>query len=159
MVSMTLVISTTIRQGARVFHLPSNAYRIYPALSINWALVRRDRLKEATSFSVYASIIDWANKLNYELDEVVIGVFMGSGPVAVWAVADRIISGVQRLTNQLNGVLFPVIVESDATNRIARLQKVCRGRDTPVAGEVAPIAVMRDRARAAARPRVGRARR
>ena len=53
-----------------------------------------------TGFSVYSSIIDWANKLNYELDEVVIGVFLGAAPVAIWAVADRIISGTQRLTNQ-----------------------------------------------------------
>lgn len=139
---ITLVISTTTVRMLAYFIYRRNAYRIYPALSINWALVRRERLKEATSFSVYASIIDWANKLNYELDEVVIGVFMGSGPVAVWAVADRIISGVQRLTNQLNGVLFPVIVESDATNRIARLQTLLVQGTRLSLATVAPIAVM-----------------
>ena len=35
----------------------------------------------------------------------------------MWAPAERIISGVQRLTNQLNGVLFPVIVDSDAAQQ------------------------------------------
>jgi O-antigen/teichoic acid export membrane protein len=139
---ITLVISTTAVRMLAYFIYRRNAYRIYPALSIKWSLFRRDRLKEATSFSVYASIIDWANKLNYELDEVVIGAFMGSGPVAVWAVADRIISGVQRLTNQLNGVLFPVIVESDATNRIARLQKLLVEGTRLSLATVAPIAVM-----------------
>ena len=62
--------------------------------------------------------------------------------MAVWAVADRIISGVQRLTNQLNGVLFPVIVESDATNRIARLQTLLLQGTRLSLATVAPIAVM-----------------
>ena len=81
------------------------------------SLFRKDRLREVTGFSIYASIIDWANKLNYELDEIVIGVFLGPAPVAVWAVADRIISGTQRLTNQGNAVLFPVVVDSEATQQ------------------------------------------
>ena len=53
-----------------------------------------------------------------------IGAFIGSAAVAVWAPAERIISGTQRLTNQLNGVLFPVIVDSDATQQKERLQQI-----------------------------------
>jgi O-antigen/teichoic acid export membrane protein len=49
---------------------------------------------------------------------------MGSAAVAIWAVAERIISGTQRLTNQLNGVLFPVVVDSDASARQATLQQI-----------------------------------
>src|SRR4029079_7433200 len=94
-----------------------NAYRIYPPLRIRASFFRKSRLREVTGFSVYSSLIDWANKLNYELDEIIIGIFLGSAPVAVWAVADRIISGIQRLTNQVNGVLFPFIVDSDQTNK------------------------------------------
>jgi O-antigen/teichoic acid export membrane protein len=101
-----------------------NAYRIYPELEISWALFRRSRLREVTGFSIYSSIIDWANKLNYQLDELVIGMFMGSAWVAIWAPAERIISGTQRLTNQLNGVLFPVIVDSDASQQQHRLQQI-----------------------------------
>jgi O-antigen/teichoic acid export membrane protein len=56
-------------------------------------------------------------------------------------VADRIISGTQRLTNQLNGVLFPVVVESDATNRTARLQKLLVEGTRLSLATVAPIAV------------------
>ena len=44
--------------------------------------------------------------------------------VAVWAPAERIISGVQRLTNQLNGVLFPLVVDSDALQQQAKLQRI-----------------------------------
>src|SRR4029077_13479084 len=72
----------------------------------------------------YSSLIDWANKLSYQLDALVIGAFIGSGAVAIWAPAERIISGTQRLTNQLNGVLFPTVVDSDATKQMDRLQKI-----------------------------------
>jgi len=121
---VTLVACTTsVRIGA-YFVYRLNAYRIFPPLRVTPALFRRSRVREATSFSVYASIIDWANRLNYQLDELVIGATMGSAPIVVWAVADRIAMATQRLTNQLNGVLFPVVVDFDITRRTERLQRL-----------------------------------
>ena len=117
-----VVAATTSVRLLALFVYRRNAYKVFPLLHVRPTLFRRQRLKEATSFSVYAAIIDWANKLNYEIDEAVIGIFLGAAPVAVWAVADRVISGTQRLTNQGNAVLFPFVVDSDATNRGARLQ-------------------------------------
>jgi O-antigen/teichoic acid export membrane protein len=119
-----LVAATTaVRIGGYLIYR-RNAYRIFPELHISPSLFRKARLREVTGFSVYSSVIDWANKLNYQLDQVVIGIFSGSVAVAVWAVAERIIAGTQRLTNQLNGVLFPVIVDSDASQQQERLQKI-----------------------------------
>ena len=121
---VTLVAATTAVRIIAYFVYRRNAYRIFPELSIQPGLFCRSRLKEVTGFSIYSSLIDWANKLNYQLDTVVIGAFIGSGAVAMWAPAERIISGVQRLTNQLNGVLFPTIVDSDATRQRERLQQI-----------------------------------
>jgi len=121
---IALVAATTCVRIIAYFVYRSNAYRIFPELSISPKLFCRSRLREVTGFSVYSSIIDWANKLNYQLDTVVIGAFIGSGAVAVWAPAERIISGTQRLTNQLNGVLFPTIVDSDVTKQQHRLQQI-----------------------------------
>jgi O-antigen/teichoic acid export membrane protein len=121
---VTLVASTTAVRVLAFVAYRLNAYRIFPELRISPSLFRRERLREVTGFSVYSGIIDWANKLNYQVDEIVIGVFLGSPAVAVWAVAERIISGTQRLTNQLNGVLFPMIVDSDASSRDATLQQI-----------------------------------
>jgi O-antigen/teichoic acid export membrane protein len=135
-----LVAATTAVRIFTYFVYRRNAYTIYPALRVRPSLFRRSRLREVTGFSVYSSIIDWANKLNYELDEVVIGIFLGPAPVAVWAVADRIISGTQRLTNQSNAVLFPVVVDSDATNRIERLQQVLLEGTRLSLATVVPIA-------------------
>jgi O-antigen/teichoic acid export membrane protein len=121
---VALVASTTCVRIVAYFIYRRNAYRIFPELQIRLSLFRRDRLREVTGFSVYSSIIDWANKLNYQLDELVIGALIGSSAVAVWAPAERIITGTQRLTNQLNGVLFPVIVDSDASQQKVRLQQI-----------------------------------
>ena len=121
---ITLVAATTIVRVLSYFIYRRNAFRVFPPLRIHPSLFRRSRLREVTGFSIYASIIDWANKLNYQLDQIIIGVFLGSPAVAVWAPAERIISGVQRLTNQLNGVLFPAIVDSDAAQKRERLQQI-----------------------------------
>jgi O-antigen/teichoic acid export membrane protein len=121
---ITLVACTTsVRIGA-YFVYRLNAYRIFPPLRVTPSLFRQSRLREATGFSIYASIIDWANRLNYQLDELVIGATLGSAPIVVWAVADRIAMATQRLTNQLNGVLFPVVVDFDTTRRSQPLQRL-----------------------------------
>lgn len=121
---LTLVASTTaVRLSAYALYR-ANAYRVFPQLRVRPSLFRRARLREVMGFSAYTTVIDWANKLNYQLDEVVIGAFLGPAAVAVWAPAERIISGTQRLTNQVNGVLFPLIVDSDTTNQNHRLQQI-----------------------------------
>jgi O-antigen/teichoic acid export membrane protein len=139
---IALVASTSLVRFVTYFAYRRNAFKVYPELRIRPSLFRRDRLREVTGFSIYSSIIDWANKLNYELDEIVIGVFMGAAPVAAWAVADRIISGTQRLTNQGNAVLFPVVVDADATRQTGRLQKVLIEGTRLSLATVLPIAVV-----------------
>jgi O-antigen/teichoic acid export membrane protein len=138
---VTLVASTTSVKVLSYFIYRRNAFRVFPPLRIRPSLFRRSRLREVTGFSIYASIIDWANKLNYQMDQVVIGVFLGSSWVAVWAPAERIISGVQRLTNQLNGVLFPTIVDSDASRHSERLQQILLQGTRLSLAMVVPVAV------------------
>jgi O-antigen/teichoic acid export membrane protein len=139
---VTLVAATTSVRVVTYFVYRLNAFRIYPALRISPALFRRARLREVTGFSIYSSVIDWANKLNYQLDEVIIGVYLGPAAVGVWAVAERIISGTQRLTNQLNGVLFPVVVDSDATRQKERLQQILLQGTRLSLAMVVPIAAV-----------------
>lgn len=137
---LTLVACTTCVRVLAYFVYRLNAYRAYPDLRIRPSLFRRERLKEVTGFSVYSAAIDWANKLNYQIDQLVVGAFIGSAAVAVWAVAERIVAGTQRLTNQLNGVLFPVIVSSDATNDDRRLQQILQQGTLLSLATVLPIA-------------------
>ena len=83
---VALVAATTCVRVARLFRLPPQRLSDLPgAAASGCRSFRRDRLREVTGFSVYSSIIDWANKLNYQLDALVIGAFIGSAAVAVWA--------------------------------------------------------------------------
>jgi O-antigen/teichoic acid export membrane protein len=119
-----LVAATTCVRLLTFLVYRLNAYAIFPALRVRPSLVRRARLREVSAFSVYNLMIDWANKLNYSIDVVVIGAFLGSASVALWAAAARIIWATQRFTNQLNGVLFPMVVDSDAGGRTERLREI-----------------------------------
>jgi O-antigen/teichoic acid export membrane protein len=102
----------------------ANAYRVFPELRIGPSLFRRARLREVTAFSIHMAVIDWANKLNYSMDAVVIGAFLNMADVAVWAIGQRLAELTQRLANQLNDILFPAIVEHDTAARVDRLQKI-----------------------------------
>ena len=119
-----LVLATTSVRVVSYFIYALNAYRVFPALRIRPQYFHRDRLREITGFSFFILIIDLANKLNYSTDAIVIGAFMGTSAVAIWAVAQRLIEIVQRLTDQLNAVLFPVVVDSSTVQHTDRLQKI-----------------------------------
>ena len=119
-----LVAATTAIRILSYFAYALNAYRVFPELRIRPSYFKRERLREATAFSVFILIIDIANKLNYSTDAMVIGAFMGTSAVAIWAVAQRLIEIVQRVTDQLNAALFPVVVDNSTVQRIDRLQKI-----------------------------------
>jgi O-antigen/teichoic acid export membrane protein len=112
-----LVAATTAVRVAAFILYRRNAYHVFPALSIRPSQFRVARLKEVTSFSIYVSVMDWASKLNYSMDALVIGAYLSPAAVALWTVPQRIAEFLQRLTNQLNAVLFPVVVDSDAGGR------------------------------------------
>lgn len=101
-----------------------NAYRAYPGLKIRASYIRLARLREVTGFSTFILIIDLANKVNYSTDTLVIGVFMSTTAVAVWSVAQRLITTTQNLTLQLNGSLFPIIVDIATLGETDRLRRV-----------------------------------
>jgi O-antigen/teichoic acid export membrane protein len=115
--------TTTVRIISNVAYA-LNAYRVFPPLRLRLKHFSRARLREVTGLSVFFLIIDLANKLNYSTDTIVIGAFMGTSAVAIWAVAQRLIEIVQRITDQLNAVLFPVVVDSSTVQRLDRLQKI-----------------------------------
>ena len=119
-----LVAATTSVRILSYFAYALNAYRVFPALRIRLQSFRWARLREVTGFSVFILLIDLANKLNYSTDTIVIGIFLSTVAVAIWAVAQRLIEIVQRITDQLNSVLFPVVVDSSTIQHTERLQKI-----------------------------------
>jgi len=121
---VTLVAVTTAVRVLSFGALAWNAYQAFPGLQVRPSLFRRDRLREVTGFSVYMAILDWSAKLNYSSDALVIGAMLDTTAVAVWTVGQRIAQMTQRLTNQLNDALFPLVVDSDAAQCAERLQLI-----------------------------------
>ena len=119
-----LVAATTFVRLVTYLVYRVNAYRVFPGLQIRVSSFRRERLREVTFFSVYMLLIDCANKMNYSLDAIVIGGFLSMSAVAVWTVGQRVAEMTQRLTNQLNDVLFPTVVDNSAAARNDRLQTI-----------------------------------
>src|SRR5262249_36821501 len=115
---VAVVAATTFVRVVTYFVYRANAYRVFPSLPLSPSLIRWRRLRKVTAFSVYMALIDWANKLNYSVDALVIGAFLSTSAVAVWAVGQRLAEVTQRFTNQLNEVLFPSIVDHDTANRV-----------------------------------------
>jgi O-antigen/teichoic acid export membrane protein len=102
----------------------ANAYRVFPDLKIRPSRFRRARLREVTGFSVHIAVIDWANRMNYSMDAVIIGAFMNTTAVAVWAIGQRLAELTQRLASQLNDMLFPAVVAHNTAARLDRLQGI-----------------------------------
>jgi O-antigen/teichoic acid export membrane protein len=119
-----LVVATTMVRVLTYWVYRANAYRVFPGLKLSFANFRRGRLREVTSFSVFMLAIDWANKMNYSIDAIVIGIVLGTTAVAVWSIGQRLAEVTQRLTNQLNDILFPTIVDHSESSRLDRLQSI-----------------------------------
>lgn len=121
---VALVASTTAVRLLSLGLFTWNAYRVFPGLHVRPSLFRKARLQEVTGFSVYMLVLDWSAKLNYSSDTLVIGAMLDTTAVAVWTVAQRLAQLAQQLTSQLNDALFPVVVDSDAGQRLDRLQLI-----------------------------------
>jgi O-antigen/teichoic acid export membrane protein len=120
LVELVTAMTATRVLGFAAYRL--NGYRVFPLLRIRMSLFSKARLREVTGFSVYMLVQNVSNRANYASDPIVIAVFLSTGAVAMWTVAQRLADMVQRLTNQLNDVLFPVVVDYDASQRDDRLR-------------------------------------
>jgi O-antigen/teichoic acid export membrane protein len=142
-----LVAATTATRMAGYVAYRLNAYRVFPLLRIRPSQFRTARLREITRFSVYMLVFDASNKANYASDPIVIAAALSTGAVAVWTVAQRLADMVLRLTNQLNEVLFPIVVDCDSAQRDERLRdlliqgtRLSLATTLPVAGSLALLA-------------------
>lgn len=144
---VTLVAAMTAVRMLGYIAYRANAHRVFPLLRVRPSLVRKSRLREVTGFSAYMMVQDAANKVNYAMDPVVIAALLSTGAVAVWTVAQRLADVALQLTNQLNYVLFPIIVGHDTAQRDDRLRdllvqgtRFSLATTLPVAGSIALLA-------------------
>jgi O-antigen/teichoic acid export membrane protein len=121
---VALVAATTTIRALSHIGYAVNAYRAYPGLRIRLSNIRLVRLREVTGFSCFILLIDLANKINYSTDAIVIGAFLGTVSIAIWTVAQRLIDATQIVTGQLNGAMFPIIVDTATLGQSDRLRRL-----------------------------------
>ena len=139
-----LVAAATLTRISGFLLYRLNAYRVFPSLHIRPSLVRWGRVREMGGFSGYMLVQDLSSRANYASDPILIAAMLSTGSVAIWTVAQRLADVVLQLTNQLNLVLFPVVVECDTTRRDDRLRdllvqgtRLSLATSLPVAGALA----------------------
>jgi O-antigen/teichoic acid export membrane protein len=145
LVELVGLMTATRLAGYVVYRL--NAYRVCPLLRIRPTLCRKSRLRELTGFGAWMMVQTASCKVNYASDAIVIGAFLTTGSIAVWTIAQRLADAVLQLTNQLNYVLFPIVVDADTSKRNDRLAEVLvqgtrlsLATILPVAGSLALLA-------------------
>jgi O-antigen/teichoic acid export membrane protein len=121
---VSLVMATTGIALLGYFVYGHTAYRVCPTLKIRpWGGFRRERLRELATFGIYVFIINVAVQIGFNLDHLVIGAWLGTSAVAVYAVSFRLADYQRQLCNQFNGLLFPVLVRFGAAGNSASLRE------------------------------------
>jgi O-antigen/teichoic acid export membrane protein len=135
-----LVAATTTVALVTYLAYAASARRVFPALRIRVAMFSRTRVREVTAFSAYVFLIHIAIQLGFNMSTLVIGTALGTSAVAVYAVCFRLTDYQRQLCNQLNGLLFPVIVRF-ATEDPARLRSAAIETTRVAFGLVAAVTV------------------
>jgi O-antigen/teichoic acid export membrane protein len=120
---VTLVASTTAIATLSYGAYAQTAWAVMPSLRIRPVrFFRRERFGEMASFGIYVFIINIAVQIGFNVDNLVVGAWLGTAAVAVYAVAFRLADYQRQLCNQFNGLLFPVLVKFGAAGDTASLR-------------------------------------
>jgi len=117
-----LVCTTTLIAIASYGAYIAAARVTFPGLRLSPRRFSMAQAREVTSFSLYLFLISLAIQFGYNIDNLIIGAFVGTSAVAVYAVAFRLADYQRQLCNQFNGLLFPVVVRFSAADEIDSLR-------------------------------------
>jgi O-antigen/teichoic acid export membrane protein len=139
---VTLVASTTAIALLSYVVYAHTAYQVLPSLRIRpLRNFRRERLRELATFGVYVFVINIAVQVGFNLDHLVVGAWLGTAAVAVYAVSFRLADYQRQLCNQFNGLLFPVLVKYGAAGDTASLRTTVTESTRLAFGLVAGVTV------------------
>jgi hypothetical protein len=99
-----------------------SARRMFPALAIRPSYFSRAEWRDVASFSTYLFIVALGSQISFNVDNVVVGAWLGTAAVAVYAVAARLSEYQRRVCDQFSGMLFPVVVGHGARGDVAALR-------------------------------------
>ena len=100
------------------------AKRAFPELRLRISSFSTSLVRDVTAFSLYVFIIDIAIQIGFNLDNVVVGAALGTSAVAVYAITLRLADYQRQISNQFNGMMFPVVVRYGAANDPEALRRM-----------------------------------
>jgi O-antigen/teichoic acid export membrane protein len=110
-----LVSATTIVGIAGYAAYAAAARSTFPGMRLSPRRFSRARVREVTSFSFYLFIISIAIHVGTNVDNLIIGAYLGTSAIAVYTVALRLMEYQRQLCGQFSGFLFPLVVRFDAS--------------------------------------------
>ena len=119
---ITLVASTTA-----IGILSYGAYAIvarhtFPAMRLSLRRFSRLQVSQVTSYSLYLFLVGIAVHLGTSIDNLIVGAYLGTSAIAVYAVAVRLADYQRQLCGQFGGFLFPLVVRFDASRNAEALR-------------------------------------
>jgi O-antigen/teichoic acid export membrane protein len=94
----------------------------FPAMRLSPSRFSRRQMREVTAFSLYLFLISIAIYVGTNIDNLIIGAYLGTSAIAVYTVAIRLAEYQRQLCGQFSGFLFPLVVRFDASRDVEALQ-------------------------------------
>src|SRR5579872_2398301 len=119
---VALVAWTTALNAAGYLAYAWSAWVVFPDLHIHVRHFSRTDWRDVTAYSMYVFVIGLGSQISFNVDNLVVGAYLGTAAVAVYAIAVRVSEYQRRVCDQFSGMLFPLIVRFDAQKNSAALR-------------------------------------
>jgi len=119
---IALVGATTSVSASGYLAYAWSAWHVFPELEIRPRHFSRKDWRDVTAFSMYLFIVGLGSQISFNVDNLVVGAYLGTVAVAVYAVAARISDYQRRVCDQFSGMMFPVVVGFGALGDVDALR-------------------------------------
>jgi O-antigen/teichoic acid export membrane protein len=117
------LVSTTMLIGlASYAAYASAALSTFPGMRLSVSRFSARQVREVTAFSLYLFVISIAFHVASNVDNVIIGAYVGTSAIALYTVAVRLSDYQRQLCGQFSGLLFPVLVRFDASRDVGAIR-------------------------------------
>jgi O-antigen/teichoic acid export membrane protein len=119
---IALVSATTLVGIASYGAYAAAAYATFPAMRLSVSRFSMRQVREVTAFSFYLFVISIAIHVGTNVDNLIIGAYLGTSAIAFYMVAVRLAEYQRQLCGQFSGLLFPLVVRYDASGDVDSLR-------------------------------------
>jgi O-antigen/teichoic acid export membrane protein len=118
---IALVSVSTLIGVASYAAYAAAARATFPAMRLSPSRFSSTQVREVTAFSLYLFLISIAIHVGTNVDNLIIGAYLGTSAIAVYTVAMRVAEYQRQLCGQFSGFLFPLVVRFDASRDVGAL--------------------------------------